>query len=351
MLLLVLAALLAVVLVLLLLPGSTPRIDARLHPNGLAVLEQVPVAGTRQWLLIRSEDIGNPVALFVHGGPGTSELALNRRNTGALERHVTVVTWDQRGAGKSFAAGRDPAGMSMTRFVEDVVAVSSYLTERFRTRRILLIGHSWGSAIGLLAVAKRPDLFSGYIGIGQASRMSESERLSWEWTLEQARRAGDAASVKRLERIGPPPYTGPDWRAKFMTERQLLGRFGGEYHGSRTGAFGPVLKSLLFCTEYTAADRVNFFRGIFRSVQALFPELYRTDLFLQVPEVQVPVWFCLGRHDHEVPAALSAQYFEALRAPRKELVWFENSAHLPNTEERDAFNAFMAGTVLPALAE
>ncbi|HEX9109100.1 MAG TPA: alpha/beta hydrolase, partial [Longimicrobiales bacterium] len=61
------------------------------------------------------------------------------------------------------------------------------------------------------------------------------------------------------------------------------------------------------------------------------------------------VWFCLGRHDFEVPAPLAARYFERLDAPRKALVWFENSAHMPNTEEKKKFNALMVETVLPTL--
>jgi proline iminopeptidase len=84
-------------------------------------------------------------------------------------------------------------------------------------------------------------------------------------------------------------------------------------------------------------------------VDALLPELSRTDLFVAVPEVSVPVFFCLGRHDFEVPSALSAQYFAALKAPRKELVWFEHSAHMPNTEERAKFNAVMLESVRPLL--
>ena len=54
---------------LFLIPGSTPRMDIRRYPNSLAVLEQVPVNDTRQWILIRSESVTNPVVLFVHGGP------------------------------------------------------------------------------------------------------------------------------------------------------------------------------------------------------------------------------------------------------------------------------------------
>ena len=67
--------------------------------------------------------------------------------------------------------------------------------------------------------------------------------------------------------------------------------------------------------------------------------------------MKIPVYFCLGRHDYEVPSVLSAQYFEVLKAPRKQLVWFERSAHLPNTEEKDKFNEFMIYTVLSALPE
>jgi pimeloyl-ACP methyl ester carboxylesterase len=111
-----------------------------------------------------------------------------------------------------------------------------------------------------------------------------------------------------------------------------------------------VLTNVLLSTEYTLRDRVNVFRGIFDSVEALVPELVRTDLFVEVPEVAVPVFFCLGRHDFEVPSTLSAQYFEALRAPRKVLVWFEHSAHMPNTEERDTFNDFMLRSVLPVVS-
>ncbi len=347
--LLVLVVLLAALVLFALMPGSTPRISRRRHPNGIAVLEPIEIGGTRQWVLIRGENVANPVVLFVHGGPGTSELTLNRRNTQPLEKHFTVVNWDQRGAAKSFTAGRDRARMTRAQFVDDVVALSSHLAERLHQQKILLVGHSWGSVVGMLAVHKRPELFHAYIGIGQMSRMAESERLSWEWTMERARQAGDRVAVAKLAEIGPPPYTG-SWRAKFMAERRLLGKFGGEYYGSRSGAFGVVLDTLIFSREYTLPDRINFFRGIFGSLDALFAELYATDLFAEVPEVKVPVWFCLGRHDYEVPWPLSEKYFQHLKAPRKQLVWFENSAHLPNTEEREKFNAFLLEFVRPTLA-
>jgi pimeloyl-ACP methyl ester carboxylesterase len=348
---LILGVAFAVLATLFLIPGSTPRIDPRRHPNSLAVLEQVPVNETRQWILIRSDNVANPVVLFVHGGPGTSQLTLMRKNTLPLEKYFTVVNWDQRRAGKSFAAGRDAGRMTMQQFVGDVIDLSSYLARRFHKKTILLVGHSWGTAIGTYAASRNPDLFSAYIGIGQISRVAESEQLSYEWTLEQAKKGRDQSSVEKLTEIGPPPYIGRGWRSKYMTERRILGKHGGEYHGSTIGAFGVVLKNLVFSREYTLLDRINFFRGIFQSVNALWSELFRTDLFVEVPELKIPIYFCLGRHDYEVPSVLSAKYFEVVKAPRKQLVWFERSAHLPNTEEKDKFNEFMINTVLPALPE
>lgn len=311
------------------------------------LLEPVPVSDTEQWALIRSDDGAHPLLLFIHGGPGTSQLTLMRRNMGPLERHYTVVQWDQRGAGKSYGVGRD--GMNIAKFVDDVVSISSHLCARFGQTRVTLVGHSWGSAIGMLAIAQRPDLFAAYVGIGQVARMLEGERLSYAWTLEQAERAGDRAA-RRLRQMGPPPYEG-EFRAKFLAQRKLLAQYGGEVHRSRVGALGMVLTNLLWSREYSWRDRVRYFRGSLESLDALFPELMTLDLFERVPAVDVPVWFALGRHDHEVPSELSARYFEALRAPRKELVWFERSAHMPHLEERERFHRLMIDDVLPVVTE
>jgi pimeloyl-ACP methyl ester carboxylesterase len=108
-----------------------------------------------------------------------------------------------------------------------------------------------------------------------------------------------------------------------------------------------VVGGLLFSREYTLADRVNVFRGILGSMRLLWPELLDVDLFESVPELKVPVFFMEGRHDHESPSGIAERYFNALRAPAKELIWFDRSAHLPNAEERDLFNRIMVEKILP----
>lgn len=341
-----------ILFVLFFMPGYTPLIKNTGGANrqrSISELSKIKIGDSSQWVLIRSENIDNPIILFVHGGPGTSQLALMRNNTQPIEKYLTVVNWDQRGAGKSYPAISDSSRMNINQFVNDIIELTEYLTKRFNKSKIILAGHSWGSTISTLAVSKRPDLFSAYIGIGQMSNTLESEKISYEWTLQQAMSANDVDSVKKLNGIGSPPYTG-DWRSKFMLQRRILGKYGGEYYGSKSGAFTVVFKNILISTEYTFLDKINVFRGIFESVKQLFPELLTVNLFEQVPELKVPVFFMLGRHDYEVPSILSAQYFDVLKAPEKTLYWFENSSHLPNTEELDLFNKILVEKILPVIS-
>ncbi len=347
----VLVIIIVIILVVLLMPGYTQKIKKAGDAQGqksIAELKKIKIGDSFQWIMIRSENIDNPILLFVHGGPGTSQLTQMKNNTKPIEKYFTVVNWDQRGAGKSFSAIHDKSKMNINQFVSDINELSEYLAKRFNKNKIILAGHSWGSVIGILAVSQKPELYSAYIGIGQMSNVMESEKISYEWTLQQAELANDVKSVKKLIDMGSPPYQG-EWSKKFIAQRHILGKYGGEYYGSKIGAFGHVIMNLVLSTEYTFLDRINFFRGIFDSLELLFPELLNVNLFEQVPELKVPVWFMLGRHDYEVPSLLSAKYFDFLKAPDKTLYWFENSSHLPNTEERDLFNQILVEKILPEI--
>lgn len=332
-----------------LVPAGTPRIRGPRTAGparAVATLEEVPIGGSSQWILERSADAGNPILLYLHGGPGTSQLTTNRRATRQLESCFTVVNWDQRGAGKSFRAIRDDAKMTIGQFVEDTREVTEYLLRKFHQERLILVGHSWGTVIGALTAARYPELFHCYVGIGQVASHAEGETASYRWTLDQARARGNRRAVRALEKMGPPPYPG-DWLKSTIAQRAYLARFGGEVHGSRAGAAGLVLSGVLWSREYTLADRVNVFRGIHGSMRLLWPQLFATDLFTSVPELKVPVFFLEGRYDQEAPAAIAGRYFAALKAPAKELIWFEESAHLPNSEQRDLFSQIMIGKVRP----
>lgn len=332
-------------------PARTPAIKDHLGnplPSGISSLEKVRLGGTDQWILVRGHNVTNPVILFLHGGPGTSDMCMLRRHLSGLEKHFIVISWDQRGAGKSFSAIHPESSMKIEQFLSDVYELTGMLCKRFNQEKIFLAGHSWGTVLGVLSVRDHPDLYHAYIGIGQIASMQENELLSYDWTLEQAKKADDTQIVNKLIEIGKPPYSG-DWQKKFITERRYLGKYGGEFHGSSKGAFPAVIGSLIRGSEYTLRDKVNFFRGIFSTVRLVWPELMTVDLRKIAPVLQIPIYFILGKHDHEAPAVLAEEYFNMLDAPLKELIWFENSAHLPNIEESEKFTTLLTGHILSSV--
>jgi pimeloyl-ACP methyl ester carboxylesterase len=324
-------------------PGSTAAIvDAtgRPLPGSVATLERVQLGGVQQGLLVRGHDVANPVLLYLHGGPGTSELGMVRvHNMPTLEKHYTVAVWDQRGAGLSYAAREPESGMTVEQFIADAHELTLLLCRRFKQPRIYLVGHSWGSLLGVLTVQRHPELYRAYVGVGQVVDMREGERISYEWTVAQAEQAGDVRSLARLKAIGPPPYPGA-LRSKLMTQRRILGKYGGEVHGNPRGGMSTLLRGLIGSSEYSWPDRINVFRGIFANMRLMWPKIVAINLRVLAPEIRVPMYFLEGRFDCEAPAVLAEIYFQQLRSPRKELIWFERSAHFVNTEEADKFNRF-----------
>jgi pimeloyl-ACP methyl ester carboxylesterase len=337
---------------LFLIPSFTSSIKDKQGHNisrSIASLEKVNLGGQEQWILIRGIDTTKPLVLFLHGGPGTANMSLLRKYTNELEKHFIVVTWDQRGAGKSYQAINPHSSMTIARFILDTGELTQLLCDRFNQKKIFLIGHSWGSAIGIFSIQKYPDLYHAYIGIGQIVNMQENEQISYDWTFAQATKATDKRAVKALIKIGSPPYTG-DWQKKLMTQRRLLGKYGGELYGSSKGAFPLIFSSLICATEYTLIDKVNFFNGIFASNHLLWQELLIVNLKKQASSLKVPIYFVLGKHDYEAPSVIAEQYFKIIEAPKKELIWFENSAHFAYTEENAKFNDLLINHVLPTIA-
>ncbi len=222
------------------------------------------------------------------------------------------------------------------------------LRRRYGPRKVFLLGHSWGSIVGLSVAAKRPDLLYAYIGMGQVIDFRENEREGFQWTLDQARRAGDAQAVRELEAIRPYPGDGPFDLGKTSTDRKWSIHFGG-LAWRRTDAdfyfHAPRLSPL-----YTAADRQAWDEGSAFTMNVLFPHLADIS-FNRLDHLDVPVVMFLGRHDETTPSAITARWMSRLTAPRKAVVWFENSAHLPMLEEPGRVFAALLGAVRPLAAD
>ena len=128
----------------------------------MAELQSISLGGFPQTVLLRGNDRRNPILLYVHGGPGASQMPIARTYSDELEKHFVVAHWDQRGAGAS-CAGVDWNTLSLDQNVNDTIDLAEKLGQG---KKIFIIGHSWGSLVGAWAVPRRPDLFYAYVGTG-----------------------------------------------------------------------------------------------------------------------------------------------------------------------------------------
>lgn len=324
-------------------PGATPAIragDGSVLPDSIAETAYLRLGGIEQWVMIRGENVANPVLILLHGGPGSSEVGLFRYFNSSLEKTFTLVHWDQRGAGRSYAHNLPQADMTIERFVLDLDELVDWVRAKLKARHVVILGHSWGSALGTLYAARYPQKVSAYVGIGQIGDLQKSELASYAFVLGEAERRKNRRALKQLRAIGKPPYT----TKTTGIQRRWLMRFAGLMRGK---SLWQIFRALRSTPESSILHLPNIVRGALYSLRTLWPEVSRLNLETAVPELKMPVFFFLGRHDHQVAAETSEAYFEKLIAPSKQLVWFEDSAHMPPFEEAERFNEKMVELVAP----
>jgi pimeloyl-ACP methyl ester carboxylesterase len=331
--------------VLIALPAGTPEIrDANgvVVPGSIAELATVEVGGSEQAVMIRGTSTDDPVLLFLAGGPGGSEIGSMRNLGEGLEQDFVVATWDQAGTGKSVGAF-DP-GMSVESTVADTIAVTDYLRERFDEEKVYLVGNSWGTILGVLAVKHSPELFHAFVGTGQMVSTVETDRLFYEDTLAWAERDGDTDLVETLRANGPPPYEDTlKYEAALSHEHDW-----NVYPGQDAIMAKGEMPGNIMVGEYSLMEKLRLMGGMLDTFCLLYPQLDGVDLRRDAASLDVPVYLVQGAYEARGRAVPAGEWFEMLQAPSKEMIVFEKSGHKPSFEEADRFRQVMADTVLRA---
>ncbi|HEX5749812.1 MAG TPA: alpha/beta hydrolase [Archangium sp.] len=320
------------------LPFQGP--EGQFVPDSIAEVKYLRLGGIEQWVMIRGESVANPPLILLYGGPGLTEMGFFRHFNAPLEKSFTVVYWDQRGSGKSFDRKLPSSSMTVEQFLSDLEELVDQVCKRLGKKEVVLYGHSWGSALGVLYTARHPEKVAAYVGSGQVGDWAAGESSSYDYVLAEAQRLNHRKALKKLRAIGPPPH---DAR-RLLIERTWAQRLGGELSARTFWTWGRVL---LGGPEASVFDLPNLLRGFRFSLDTMWAEVSKLNLLKAAPVLQVPVFFFLGRRDHWVPNEASLAYFEALTAPSKRLVWFDESGHEPFVDEPARFNTLMAELVRP----
>ncbi len=331
--------------------GSCVGVDRMfVHKPKVYDLAMVEIGGVKQAIMIKGRSYDNPVLLFLHGGPGYPLFPFEpfEKSMRKLEKHFTIAYWEQRGTGKSYNSDIPVESMNVEQFVEDTRQVVDYLKERMGVQKVFIWGHSWGTNVGALYASRYPENIYAYIATGQSVNLMENERMAYEFVKENALRENNQRALRQLSKIDT---TEAGYKLEYaLTLRKWVFRYGGVVKSNdveRPYVDPEEISRILTASEYTIEDRLNLVRDPYFSVQSLWKDMKKIDLIEQAPEIKVPVYFLIGRHDIIVSHVLAEKYFNNLIAPRgKKLVWFEESAHRPQAEEVDKFVNVMLENVL-----
>jgi len=307
----------------------------------------VNINGVEQGMFIKGMDKTKPVLLLVHGGPGMPDYVLSEQYTTVLEKYFTVCWWDQRGAGLSYNGDISPDTITVDQIVSDTIGVTNYLRNRFGQDKIYLMGYSWGSFIGIQVAKKEPELYNSYIAMSQVSNQLESEKLSYEYIVDQYKIAGNKKMLEKLEKSPIDEETNLP-TAYWSMRDDIMHSLGiGTTHKMKsviTGIFLPVMES----SEYTLKEKINLWRYKFfsPSIKKLQNEMYRTDLSKEVTKLDIPVYFYHGIYDYTDSYKTAKEYFDKLQTPMKGFYTFNESAHGTLFEEPEKFSHILEEDVL-----
>lgn len=328
-------ALLLFLAVRMLGPAWTPCIKGE---NSISELAKVKINGVRLQIMIRGSDRSNPVVLFVHGGPCCSEIPYARSYQKSLEEAFTIVHYDQRGSGKSYEFGEDYAAVTASTHAGDLIALTEYVQAYLEKEQVILVGHSYGTYIATMAAARRPDLYQAYIGIGQMSDTVESECISLEKCIAAAESAGKTADAAYLKGLKPAVL-----RGETIAPRDYLRKYG--FAARKIDENADYIKAFLWGPEYTLLDVIRFYTASIQYQDALIAQALRRPITGLVTEIDLPVYFVMGKYDGMTSPESAKRYLQSLTGEgAKEFILFDESAHYPQLEEAEAFCQWMKST-------
>ena len=304
--------------------GVCPAPGQPVHESSL-----VTIGGIEQWVVVDGADCSNPVLLIVHGGPGNPNTPFARNVFGSWETDFTIVQWDQRGSGKTYAASppAEDEALTLEALSADGVEVARYALERFGKRKVILMGGSWGSVLATHMAMAAPDLFHAYVGTGQMVNYQDSLRISYGRTTTLAAASGDGDALAKLEALGPPPWTNP--RA-FGILRRITRKYEAlvsEPAPEGWFTFGPGYDTPAYAADYEAGEDYSFFQFVGPANNGIASGI---DLRTLGTAFAMPVYLLQGEVDLVTPPELSRAYFDDLSAPEKTYVPLARTGHDPN---------------------
>jgi pimeloyl-ACP methyl ester carboxylesterase len=299
-------------------PDSTSPV----HQRGF-----VNLGGIEQWVTIDGDHCASKVILFLHGGPGSPLSPYAQAIYGEWQKEFILVQWDQRGAGKTFI--RNPATatspLTMAQMVDDGLALVNYLQQTLGQQKVILMGSSWGAALGIAMVQKQPELFHAFIASSPLLSYSQNPIASYQKILEKAQKADDQQNLDLLQKLGPPPWSKPNGTLRRVSRQYeaLLATAAPSHWWVAEASYEMERRA----AEYEAADDYSFIQFVGFHNDGIYAGI---DFPKTATRFALPIYFVQGEEDLVTVPEVTKTYFNKISAPSKALVLVPKTGHGPN---------------------
>lgn len=303
----------------------------------------VPIGGIEQWVTIHGDDDANPVILFLHGGPGNALSPFADAMFAGWQKDVTLVQWDQRGAGRTFAKNGPEPAMTIAQMTQDGIDVAQFVEKHLHKDKIVLEGGSWGSVLGIRIAHARPELFSAYVGTAQMVNWQANLAAGYARVLALARAAKDQAAIDALTAIGPPPWNDIHvWPKYRKWQRFYQAKIATAAPASQ--ALSPAYASPDEQAQGEAADDFSFlhFWG-----PTLSGPLTQVDLPALGTDFKIPIFILQGAADLTTTPEIAKAYFDSIKAPRKQFLLIPGTGHTPSVALLERMHALLLEQTQP----
>lgn len=294
----------------------------------------VLINGIEQWITIKGEK-SKPVILFIHGGPGSPMSPYSENLYKDLSKDFIIAQWDQRGSGKTF--GRTAPEeltpeflqanpLTLEQMTDDGIAVSEYLLKHLGKQKIILFGTSWGSALGVKIVTKRPDLFYAYVGHSQIVNPNIDEAF-YNKIYKIAKEKNDKEALEVLNSIGKPPYDRAKKVGQLFRVLKKYERANSVPAPSAWFVEAPAYNNPKDNQNREEGDDYSFVNFAGDSKLGVHSMSATIDLMKDNWQFEIPVYLIQGNEDLLTPKEASKAYFDKIKAPEKKYYLLPKTAH------------------------
>ena len=297
--------------------------------NGIQEKFFVTLGGEKQYIYISGENKDNPVILFLHGGPGTPTTCLAYYYQKELEKDYVIVNWEQRGCGRTY---RKSGRLTVDLLQSDLNELVHYLFDLFG-KKIILMGHSWGTVLASEYAYHYPEYISIYIALSQVVHLVSGTMLTSQKAADQAsekRKSKDAEKIRKMVSLFQKAETVNNKSvSNYMKLRTKIRKY---LPDEKLKTYRKMLWYGAISPDYSVDDfnwQINCIsiKNYFELQRPLIEYMMNKFDVRKIKEYQVPVYFISGTQDWITPVEPIEDYYNEILAPRKKMIEIEHAGH------------------------